>query len=96
MTEPTIHRYEIPVDDQWHILELTGETLHVAARRPDVVELWAMANYEPPVAWEFRVFGTGQLLPAGPLFYAGTALVAYGTLVWHLMMRPATNTLEQP
>jgi hypothetical protein len=30
MTEPTIHRYEIPVDDQWHILELTGETLHVA------------------------------------------------------------------
>jgi hypothetical protein len=92
MAESTIHRYEIPVDDHWHILTLTGDVIHVAARRPEVVELWAVAGQDPPDKHRYRVFGTGQPLPQrvettagdGPLLHVGTALAAGGQLVWHL------------
>lgn len=60
---PTIYRYEVPVDDQWHTLELSGAILHVAARRPEVVELWAFESGGPRMRREFRVFGTGQPMP---------------------------------
>ncbi|OKK06426.1 hypothetical protein AMK26_10415 [Streptomyces sp. CB03234] len=82
-----IYRYEIPVDDQWHELELTGAVLHTAARTPDVVELWALHTTSPTPRRSFRVFGTGQPLPAEPLRHVGTALTAHGALVWHVMER---------
>lgn len=88
---PAIHRYEVPVDDQWHEVELTGDIVHVAARTPYAVEVWAHAGIGSPCVHEFRVFGTGQPLPTGhggaPLRHVGTALV--GRLAWHLMQRMA-------
>lgn len=81
-----IYRYEIPVDDLWHELPLSGDLLHVAARQADTVELWAF-NGGSTTMRTFRVFGTGQPLPGNePIVYRGTAL-APGGLVWHLMER---------
>lgn len=80
-----IYRYEIPVDDRWHDLELTGEILHVATRHRDIVEIWAISGTTPPTSRRFRVYGTGQQLPDKPFTWRGTAFADHGTLVWHLI-----------
>ena len=86
MAESTerIFRYEVPVDDLWHEIELRGgEPLFVAARRADVVEFWAHYDERFPVRTaRFMVVGTGLALPR-PTAYHGTALD--GQLVWHLL-----------
>jgi hypothetical protein len=87
MAEPTIHRYQVPVDDQWYTLSLSGAVLHVAARDPAVVELWALVGIELPRWWEFRVFSTGQPLPAWCGEHVGTTLADGGRFVWHLFRR---------
>jgi hypothetical protein len=82
-----VHRYEIPVDDQTHQISLTGDVLHVATRRVDVVEVWALAGSRPPQTHHVRVVGTGHRLTAGAgrlAAYWGTAIVPGGALVWHL------------
>lgn len=82
MAEARVFRYDVPVDDEWHGFNLTGEVLHVGARRLDVVEFWALAidalGLEPRRRL-FRVYGTGQ--PAEGT-YVGTAV--HPALVWHL------------
>jgi hypothetical protein len=81
-----IHRYEVPVDDEWHTLDLTGEVLHVASRRRDVVEVWAIHDDQGDrLPRHFRIFGTGHPLPDGRLRHVGTAFADGGELVWHLM-----------
>lgn len=85
-TAQRIFRYEVPVDDRWHEIELRGGyPLHVAARRRDVVEFWAHYDESQPVVEKrrFIVVGTGHPLPAAPTVYHGTALA--GALVWHLL-----------
>lgn len=82
-----IYRYEVPVDDQWHVLELSGAVLHVDCRQADIVEVWALHNEGPELGREFRAFGTGQPLPDERLKHVGTALAAGGRLVWHVMER---------
>jgi hypothetical protein len=85
-----IYRYEVPVDGQWHDLDLSGAIHHVACRGgADVVELWALCSGGPAVTRSLRVYGTGQPLPDHPVTYRGTALAADGALVWHLMERAA-------
>jgi len=79
-----IYRYEIPVDDRWHPLQLSGEVLHVDCRTMHAVEVWARHTDGPTVTRSFRVYGTGQPLLDG-LAYIGTAIVPGGQLVWHLM-----------
>lgn len=80
-------RYEVPVDDAWHPVEFAGDVLHVAARRPDVVEFWALDGTAAEVSTrQLRVFGTGQPFDE-PMTYMGTALAAEGVLVWHLFCR---------
>lgn len=81
----TIYRYEVPVDDHWHVIPLSGAVLHVGSRTPDVVEFWALQSGGPIIPRMFRVFGTGQPLPDRPLRHCGTAMAAGGALVWHLM-----------
>lgn len=82
-----IYRYEVPVDDRWHSLPLSGDLLHVAARQSDTVEVWAFSDGSATPTRTFRVFGTGQRLPVDdPIDYRGTALAPNG-LVWHLMER---------
>ncbi|MFD3523875.1 hypothetical protein [Streptomyces sp. NPDC058653] len=79
-----ILRFEVPVDDQWHAVQLPGPILHVACRKARSVELWALDSGAPSEMRGFRVFGTGQPLPAR-VSHAGTALAPGGQLVWHLM-----------
>lgn len=83
-----VFRYEVPVDDRWHRIEIDGEPLHVAGRHVDVVEFWALAGTgQPTEAREYRVFGTGHALPDEPLTFRGT--VVHPALVWHLFERRA-------
>jgi hypothetical protein len=84
---PAIHRYEVPVDSQWHPLPLSGPIYHVAARDPETVEFWALDTGDASTWREFRVYGTGQALPPDDLHHVGTALAAEGRLVWHLLER---------
>ncbi|WP_449353671.1 DUF7352 domain-containing protein [Streptomyces malaysiensis] len=82
-----IYRYEVPVDDQWHQLELCGDILHVAARTPYRVELWTLHGAGPTSTRTFRVVATGQPLPDEYTTYRGTAIVPGGQLIWHLLER---------
>ncbi len=78
-----IYRYEVPIDDDWHRIQLRGDVLHVDTRSTDQVEFWAMHDADtPPLAWHFRVYPTGFPLPADAV-HVGTALS--GPFVWHLM-----------
>lgn len=79
-----VFRYEIPVDGEWHDLELSGQILQVASRKPDLVELWAFQGADLPRARRLQAFGTGQPLPEDTaVLHVGTAL-APGGFVWHL------------
>lgn len=86
-----VFRYEVPVDDQWHDLELSGPILHVDCRDPRVVEFWALHT---PGYWckrteSFTVIGTGHLQPDG--YHVGTAIAPGGQLVWHLFRKAADH-----
>lgn len=86
-----VYRYEVPVDDCDHELTVHGQFRHVASRNPEVVEVWV--EHDPNVtglAFRFRVFGTGQVIPDGALWF-GTALAPCG-LVWHLYAVPPAVT----
>jgi hypothetical protein len=78
-----VYRYQVPVDDRAHTLTLTGPIRHVAARQPDIVEVWA-EHFEnaPATARTLQAYGTGHPIPAGAT-WIGTALAPHG-LVWHL------------
>ena len=84
MTE-AIFRYEVPVDDKPHTLELSGAVLHVDCRDASTVEVWALETGGPPVERVFRVVGTGHPLPEGWTRHVGTAIAPGGHLVWHLL-----------
>lgn len=84
-----IYRYEVPVDDCWHIIR-SGKPLHVACRQLDTVEFWAASPDDMAGSGEerhFRVYGTGHPMPDA-LTYVGTALAPGGHLVWHLVADP--------
>lgn len=82
-------RYDVPVDDQEHIV-VSGRVVHVDCRAPDVVTLWALES--AVYSRTYRVFGTGQPIPDGDNWeHIGTALSPHldpfsprGALVWHL------------
>jgi|SRR5882672_3650781 len=92
-----IYRYEVPVDGQWHAIDLydalrgwpnRNPILSVASRTPEIVEFWAEFDDDAEKGGiftrHFQVFGTGQPLPDGHIQYVGTTLAADGQLVWHL------------
>lgn len=81
-----IYRYEVPVDDRWHPLQLSGRIVHVDCRNPRVVEVWAFRTDDTEAAEvrSLRVFGTGQPLPPD-VQHVGTAIAPGGQLVWHLI-----------
>ena len=92
MSKRTVYRYTIPVDDQSHVIRLTGDPLHVAnGATLDEVEFWAEHDDEAleyPAA--FQVVGTGQPLPEGAV-YAGSAPRTREGLVWHLYRLPLSS-----
>jgi hypothetical protein len=77
-----IYRHQVPIDDDWHVLRLSGAVLHVASRCPGAVDVWALHTGGFEVARTLRVFGTGHSLPEG-LSYIGTAIAE--PFVWHVM-----------
>lgn len=80
----TIHRYVLPVDDQWHTLDLTGPVMHVATRGEEYVEIWAIVDPAvTPYTRTYRVYGTGQPDVEGA--HLGTAITPSGRFVWHVM-----------
>jgi hypothetical protein len=93
MTARAIFRYEVPVDDKWHVHGLSGQIVHVAARTPDVVEFWAFSGAGPTVDRAFLVCGTDQPLPPAAETHRGTVLAAGGGLVWHLMEHEDPRTI---
>lgn len=56
MTDRTIQRWEIPVDDQWHTPWFVGSIVHIASRKPDAVEIWT----SPDVSVSRTTYGTGK------------------------------------
>lgn len=78
-----VYRYEVPVDDAWHEMVLTGPIVKVACRNGvrDVVHFWALAEVGSPFSARLRVFGTGHQVPDEAV-YRGTAIAE--PLVWHL------------
>jgi len=91
MGEYKIFRYEVPIDDQWHEIQMSGKITSVGSRRPGMVEFWALANtdhsYDGPRS--FRVYGTGHTLPDDirPDQLHGSVIAGGGLLVWHLVER---------
>lgn len=84
--ERKVFRYTVPIDDQWHELNLAAAPLAVAAAG-DAVEFWA-EDMGPSSRYLgcFRVFGTGHPLPPDAL-WAGTCTRTAEGLVWHLYER---------
>ncbi|MDX2838014.1 hypothetical protein PV377_03170 [Streptomyces ipomoeae] len=82
-----IYRYEVPVDDRWHPLQLSGRIVHVDCRDVHAVEVWAIHTNDLPETRTFRVYGTGHTLPPD-VQHVGTAIAPGGQLVWHLIETP--------
>lgn len=86
----TVHRHEVPVDDQTHTFRLTSNPRTVDAKRvglTHVVEFWAEHHGdECAISRVFRVYGTGQPIP-GDARWWGTTKRTDG-LVWHLYETP--------
>lgn len=81
-----IFRYEVPVDDQWHVIPGCSGVLHVGCRELETVEFWANPVPESMYSRAFRVYGTGHAIEPGAM-YVGTAVAPGGSLVWHLMSK---------
>ncbi|MFE1451955.1 DUF7352 domain-containing protein [Streptomyces olivaceoviridis] len=103
--QAVIHRAELPIDDRAHGIDLTGEILHVAARRPDVVDVWYQARPDgmEPMRRSFQVVGTGQPIPIHLGFnlldgHKGTAIAPDGQLVWHVIENrcPHSSVIDTP
>lgn len=89
----SIFRTAIPVDDEWHVLSLTGPIVHVATRGEDYVEVWFIEEKgAEPEERAFRVVGTGQPMAPALAHHVGTAITPSGCLVWHLMEHERTAT----
>jgi hypothetical protein len=90
-----ILRYEVPVDDQWHLIRVSrASQLTVGCRNERVVEFWARESGATQVL-AFRVYGTGQPTPVGA-HYEGTAVAPGGRLVWHLLSAEAEPSASDP
>lgn len=77
-----VFRYEIPDDNAWHEISLTGPVVHTAIR-DGAFHFWALAGTGTPYTARLRLFGTGDEVP-GDAVYRGTAVTESGLLVFHL------------
>lgn len=79
-------RYVVPVDDQPHVIRLSGSPVAVtfAMSGSPVVEFWAEhTEGAPQTEQAFQVFGTGHPLP-GDAEWVGTCPRTANGLVFHL------------
>ncbi len=82
-----IHRIELPLDDRPHGIDLTGEILHSAVRRPTAVDVWYFARRDDTkhMGRSFQIVATGQPLPAWLFRHHQTCISPDGALVWHVL-----------
>jgi hypothetical protein len=60
-----IHKYEVPVDDAWHNIELSGKIVHVDSLEYGKIHFWAYHTSGPDQGVRrFKAFRTGEELPA--------------------------------
>ena len=97
MTNPTgmpatrILRFEVPVDDGWHLIRVPkSNVLHVACHMERLVDFWMRESSGGTEVRAYRVFGTGQPIPQ-ITWFEGTAVAPNGQLAWHLMSATATT-----
>lgn len=83
-----IYKHEIPVNDKWHSIPMSGDVLHVGSQQTSKVHVWALHDDESDVMREFMVIGTGQEIPEGAR-YVGSTTDFGGFFVWHLVTRGA-------
>lgn len=78
-------RYEVPIDDKIHKMDVSGGIIQVAANDLyHAVEFWAEENgFFPAYTGYFRVFGTGHEIPDGSVVVGTTQRTEQGH-VWHL------------
>lgn len=90
-----VYHYQVPVNDDIHTFELSGDIVHVDCKRSDTVEFWALHGVTEPTQRHFYVAGTGHEIPSGWTRHIGTVLSPAqqgigllmgerGALVWHL------------
>jgi hypothetical protein len=91
MSERRMFKYTVPVDDEPHGYDLTGDPVMAAAvDQGKTVEFWAEHTNGIERRRLFQIFGTGQPLPEGAEWFGTTQRLgptgvplAMG-LVWHL------------
>ncbi|MEW2187686.1 hypothetical protein AB0900_30845 [Streptomyces cellulosae] len=85
--QAVIHRAELPIDDRPHGIDLTGDILHTAVRRPGAVDVWYQARPDgmEPMRRSFQIVGTEQPIPLWLERHHGTAITPDGQLVWHVL-----------
>ncbi|GAA3153470.1 hypothetical protein ACFQ0X_43890 [Streptomyces rectiviolaceus] len=96
--QAVIHRAELLIDDRPHGVDLTGDILHAAVRRPNVMDVWYQARPDGMEAMRrsFQIVGTGHPIPAHLGLYItsshkGTAISLDGHLVWHVLENHCTH-----
>jgi hypothetical protein len=89
MADRRMFRYEIPIDDQAHVVPLSHTPVAVAAVAAwFAVEFWCESTKDAPAGGRaFQVFSTGQPLPDGAK-WVGTCPRTEDGLVWHLYEVP--------
>lgn len=89
MTIPdVIHPAELPIDDRPHGIDLTGDILHAAVRRPGAVDVWYLARRDQNIQHarrSFQIVATGQPFPPHLGRHHATAVTPDGMLVWHVL-----------
>jgi hypothetical protein len=100
MHQDVIHRAELPIDDRPHGIDLTGDILHAAVRRPGAVDVWYVARQDKHdhMRRSFQIIGTGQLFPPFLNRHHATAVTPDGEFVWHVVenLCPHQNVIEVP
>lgn len=86
-----ILKTDIPIDDQWHVVE-TADVRHVGQQHDDTTVTFWWEETADVRARRLRVFGTGHEIPDDTT-YVGTVQASNG-LVWHLIeegLRPTVT-----
>lgn len=80
-----VKRYEVPIDGEWHDLELpAGPILHTHVSRIGFVQIWIVEMEADAIfPRRFRIFGTGDNIPPTAAHVGTTVSAVYGT-AWHL------------
>lgn len=86
----TVHRHEIPVDDQPHTVKLTSNPRAATAKHVEashIVEFWAEHHGDQWASPRtFQVYGTGHPIPDNAHWHGTTQRI--DGLVWHLFELP--------